>query len=319
MNFCTTLYGNSYVRFLYAQIGSIKLNSPESNHYIIYNDVDYEFLSPFEKDSKIKLIELSGIDINQNQDLFKIISSKVHFWREALKNLPDGPIIMLDVDTRVNYNFINYKDYDFDIGFTIKKEQFPLNTGVLLINNCFKVKSFFDAWTLATDEIIYDPVKLKISKNRKYRYGGADQMSFQKLIEFDPDNESYIEILNGLKFAALDCNIYNQTKSVPLNKNIKIFHLKGAWHNVINEGYSFNKKRTLKDSFEILDFFEKCLNKTSLTFQISNYYSELNIPYFKNGVVSKINYWQASVLYLIKKYRVSILRKVFSKYRNVRI
>ena len=75
MIFCTTLYGNDYVKFLYAQIGSIKINSPESEHYIIYNSIDNEYLDPLKEDRKIKLIRLSEIVINQQQDLSKIISS----------------------------------------------------------------------------------------------------------------------------------------------------------------------------------------------------------------------------------------------------
>lgn len=318
MIFCTTLYGNDYVKFLYAQIGSIKKNSPECDHYIIYNSVDKEYLDPLKEDRNIKLIRLSKIVINQQQDLSKIISSKVHFWNAALDHLPDKPVIMLDVDTLVNFNF-NKSTFDFDLGFTIKKERYPLNTGVIYLNNSPEVRSFFNKWADTTIEIINNPTKLAISTSNEHPYGGADQMSFQNLIKFNLENRSFNSNFNGLKLAALECEIYNQTNSVPFSKLIKVFHLKGAWHNVINKGYSFNKKRKLSESLSILLYFEKCLNFFSQKYFVDNSYTTLNIPYIKKGKVNKLYYKYCYFKYLTTKFSLFIFRKFIPRLNRIRM
>ena len=318
MIFCTTLYGNDYVKFLYAQIGSIKRNSPESEHYIIYNSVDNEYLDPLKEDRKIKVIRLSEIVINQQQDLSKIISSKVHFWNAALNYLPDKPVIMLDVDTLINFNF--YKTtFDFDLGFTIKKERYPLNTGVIYLKNSPEIRSFFNKWADTTIEIINNPTKLAISTSNEHPYGGADQMSFQNIIKYDVKKGSFKTNYNGLKFASLECEIYNQTNSVPYDKSVKIYHYKGGWHNVINKGYSFNKKRTLKDSFSLLIYFNNCLDYFTNKYKITNLYTSLNLPYLKRGKVNRLKYIVHYIFYLSKKIAVSLIRKVFPKFKQIRI
>ena len=319
MIFCTTLFGNDYVKFLYAQIGSIKRNSPESDHYIIYNSIENEYLNPLTNDNKIKLIEINKIIVDKKQDLQKVISSKVHFWKTALEFLPDKEVIMLDVDTLINFNFSKNSNFNFDLGFTYKKDRIPINTGVMYLINSPKIRLFFAKWVEMTDQIINNPNLLSISKSIDYPYGGADQMSFQKIIKYDTDNDSFSSKLNGLKLVKLECEIYNQTNSVPYDKSVKIYHYKGGWHNVIIKGYSFNKKRTLKDSYSLLIFFNSCLEYFSNSYKIVNSYTSLNVPYFKGGKVNRLKYMGHYIFYLTKKASISLLRKVFPKFKHVRI
>ena len=291
LNFATTVFGNNYLTFLYALIGSLDKSIASFKLNVFYKDIQVSYIEEI-NDSRINFIDLNSIKFKNTKTIHHLISSKIYLWREALSYLPYGEtVFFLDTDTIVNKNPAEKINFDFNILFTIKNEKRPINTGVIIVKNNDFVKDFFERWAKRTIEIIEDDNLLNIAISKNHPYGGADQMSFYELVNFNSYNNPFHLKSSHEKIFTLECENFNQTNSVKLNKQTYIYHFKGGWHDVILNGKTFNFKRTLKDSREMLIMFNKHLTDFSNNFNIYNDYSKLSLSYF-NFESNSINYFK---------------------------
>jgi len=291
LNITTTVFGDSYLTFLYALIGSLEQNIVNYKLYVFYKDINVKNIEKIQS-HRIDFIDLNSIKFKNISTINHLISSKIYLWREALNYLPDGEtVIFLDTDTIINKNPINSLDFDFNILFTIKNERFPINTGVIIVKNNLFTKSFIDKWAARTIEIIEDENLLDIAISKRQPYGGADQMSFYEMVNFNTYENPLIAQKSQNKIFTLECSKFNQTNSVKVDKDTFIYHFKGAWHNVIINGGTFTFKRNFMQSKEMLIMFNRHLSYFSRNFNFSNNYTKLSLNYF-DFEKNSINYFK---------------------------
>lgn len=292
LNFATTVFGNSYLTFLFALIGSIDKSVESFKLYVFYKDIDIKNIQGI-SDSRINFVDLNSINFKNTTTIHHLISSKIYLWREALSYLPEKEtVLFIDVDTIINKNPTEKLNLDFNIIFTKKNEKRPINTGVLIVKNNGFVKDFFERWAQRTIQIIEDRNLLDIAISKNHPYGGADQMSFYGLVNFQTYNKPLTSEVLDQKILAFECNEFNQTNSVKVDSKTFIYHFKGGWHDVLLNGKSFNFKRTLKESKEMLIMFNNHLSYFSKEFNVSNNYTSLKLSYFnfKNDKTDFIQY-----------------------------
>lgn len=289
-------YGENHLGFLFTSIYSIQKNAPNSEIYVFWQDINSEVFELSKKVfSKVHFVNTS-FDIKGNKIVR--ISSKTLIWHYAanyLFKLGYENACFLDSDTLLIKDISHLYSDNFDIGFSIKDNVWPLNTGVLLVKLSEKTVDFFKRWQKLTVEILTDPKLYNQANLKEYPYGGSDQMSFYKMIDFNKK----IRIFNSEDTICkgFDSNIFNQTDSKELNDGNHIIHYKGGWQSVLLHGKTF-KYRPLEDSLPQLNLFIKNYLETKQFFVSSfpilkNSNIGINIPSWYNyrkRTVSKKRY-----------------------------
>ena len=104
LNFATTVFGNSYLTFLFALIGSIDKSVESFKLYVFYKDIDIKNIQGI-NDSRINFVDLNSINFKNTTTIHHLISSKIYLWREALSYLPEEQtVLFIDVDTIIYKN-----------------------------------------------------------------------------------------------------------------------------------------------------------------------------------------------------------------------
>ena len=198
-------------------------------------------------------LQFINTDIKFEKDPIKRISSKTILWSRAVNDSPRRNIVLLDCDILVRTSLSKYFQNNFDIGFTYKNEQFPLNTGVMLIKKNPSSLKFFEKWKQDTLKIIKDDAMREKASSVDYPYGGPDQMSFYKILNYKKDKTDYeIQIDDkNLSLVGFPCRFLNETNSVPLNDKIDVIHYKGGWQPILMKGARFSKYRSFKNGKEM--------------------------------------------------------------------
>ena len=299
----TTVFGNKFNGMLIALMESAHLNWPDAQIVVYYQDIDEAFLTAFSKTySQVSLIRTS---FNFHTDKIQRISSKTLMWHYAVDNEDEGDyVILIDVDTLILKPVVSNIPEIFDVLFTSKKDGFPINTGVLIVKISRFTKSFFNIWNQETRLILESSSLLK-EANTSIEYGGADQMSFNRLIKFHRDITTYnlIQEGNSITIKAIPCSKFNETNSRKVTDSIHIIHYKAGWQRVLLEGKAFSKYRNWRDSEEMLilyiGYYNLALKKIQLNLPLKfNKLISLHIPDYikKNSKAGKnFSYW---LLYL---------------------
>jgi hypothetical protein len=181
------------------------------------------------------------------------IPAKMHLWTKAVNEYTEN-LCFVDSDAIVAKSpAIFLETYKEDIIFTDKKEQFHINTGVMLVRPSNMVRNFFMLWTAEIMNIITDSELLDRAISTKNHYGAADQMAFYELIGYQPDKQKYIlpSDFGTISLRSVPCDILNQTNSVPLDDGIFVYHYKGAWRDILRKN-TFTPARTRSDSLPML-------------------------------------------------------------------
>lgn len=235
MRFITSAYGNAYSAFLAVFLRSVHKNCPESPVTVYWQDMDDDIIEAIRSIFPSTQFVKTNFSITGSAN--HKIPSKMKLWLKAMEESHDESVCLIDSDMIVQRDpalFLN----DADCIFTDKKEQFQLNTGIVLLRNSPSALCFLNDWTKKTIAIVENPALLEQAVSPKNHYGAADQMALYTLIDYKPEKKEYAYPTPHGQFTlkAEPCTFLNQTNSVPLSPDIYIYHYKGGWRDVLLKG-----------------------------------------------------------------------------------
>ena len=300
-------YGENHLGFLFTSVYSIRRNAPNAQIFVFWQDIESDLFTKFQSIyPEVNFVE-TKFDIKGSHIVR--ISSKTFLWHYAAQYLFDkgfNNACFMDCDTLLIKDIAHLFKDEFDIAFSVKKDVWPLNTGVLLLKLSLNSVKFLLRWQKLTLEILHDVNLYNQANIKDYPYGGSDQMSFYKLINYQ--NEMMVFNDGKVVCKAYDSEIFNQTESKALSDTNHIIHYKGGWQPVLLRGRTF-KYRPLNDSLPQFDLFVANYIETKQKF-VSFF------PSLKNSNIGlNLPSW-----YDIKRKKVSmgkyVLTKVISNYED---
>ena len=250
------------------------------------------------------------------------ISMKTLLWEKAVEEAEDRPLVLLDGDTLVTGDVSRYFEECFDIGFTVKDEQVPINSGVLLVKTPKNSRLFFQKWREQTIALLRDPERYDESIRL---CGGIDQMAFVNIIGFKRQTGLYTVTYGVVPLAvkAFPCSVLNQTRSAPVVPETLIYHYKGGWRRILTDGGLFTKKRPKKDSFEMyllyMKTFLSAVDKIVLKEKVFNIRSMgIFLPFYiaSDGHAIFAGYAMYVIIYRLNKISIKLSRRIFGKKIN---
>lgn len=285
------IFGNKYDGMLLTLLYSLKKNIDNANCYVFYQDNSELFNSIKKTFHDFEFIKTS-FSFSENKVLR--ISSKTLMWSEAIlwiyknkKSIFDYAIF-LDVDTLVLKDPIiilsESKKIDADVLITVKdEEKWPINTGVIITKITQKTCFFFQKWQEDTFKLFNSEQSLYQASSVDYPYGGVDQMSMHKIVEYSRNaNHFYLKNCCGLNIKKILCTNFNQTNSMPINDDIFIIHYKGVWQHILLHGENFTKYRRRIDSMQMYEYYLN-MYKSSVEYLRSKC-SDPKFNYFNCGI-----------------------------------
>lgn len=255
MRFITTIYGDNYLPMLWVHLQSIAYHHPDTPVSIFYEDISKNEIRILQSSfPNYKFIR--GPALIKERDVMKIIPLKLRYWSIACDAYPDEVVYLLDCDTIACSNISHFIDEDFDVVYTWKNEQFPLNTGVIILKSKSNVRKFMKHWLNRTEEIIANPVDFKkaIEVN-----GAADQQALFEILA-TKDYDGFVERnIEGemVKFKGIACKYLNEINCVPITEDTHIIHYKAGWHPILLENASFTKNRPQEACKEMFDYWQR--------------------------------------------------------------
>lgn len=251
IHFVTSAYGESYIGLLLTALYSIHQSNPTAKISVYWQDINEQRIQLLQQ--AFPMAEFVKTDYALQNDYRQRIASKTLLWEEAIERITATCICLLDSDVLVLRNIATFFDSDFDIAFTVKPEQFPINTGVMLVQKSAGSERFFAEWRQRTLNILADPEQFAQANATDLPYGAADQMSLYQLVGYASDKTNFAVRLNDDTFKVISypCAQLNETNSVPITPEHAILHYKGGWRAILLEGKGFHKYRTKQDSFEM--------------------------------------------------------------------
>ena len=314
---------------LLTNLYSITKNVSGSKVSVFWQDIPIEIKDEFKR--AFPEIDFNDTHFDLASSQIKRISSKTLVWNYASSKFKNQNLCFIDVDTLVIKDISKFFNFDFDILFTYKKESSPLNTGVMLCKGEF-FEIFFKKWLEETFIILNDKHLLSQASSINHPFGGADQMSFYNLINYNTEIDKYdFEINNTrIKLIGIPCEILNETRSTKISNKTHIIHYKGGWQPILLDGKGFTKNRPKKDSWEMyllylkthkmaLEYFNRVLNKKyvlgSFGIRIPFYLSKIDFKENKIGYIffyffSKLGRMRTNT-FLLGKYIVSKINNIY--------
>lgn len=325
--FIISIFGEKHIGMLLSNLYSLLKNVPESQVSVFWQDISPKLKNDFKK----AFTEIDFIDtaFDFSSDEIKRISSKTLMWHHAAEKFKNNSLCFIDVDVLVIKDVSKFFDNNFDILFTYKEDRFPLNTGVLFCKgNVFEI--FFKKWLEETLLILNNNFLISLAMSTKHPFGGADQMSFYKILNYSKKNDQYKIAIDNQKitFKGIPCDILNETTSTKIKKTAHIIHYKGGWQPILLEGKGFTRYRSKKKSWEMyllylkthkkaLEYFNKALNKN---YKLGSF--GIKIPFYLNKVNFKESKSKYAVFYFISclekiKSNIILLKKhIINKYNK---
>ena len=196
----------------------------------------------------------------------------------------------------------------------------------MLIKNSKSSQMFMNHWKNETLKIISDDNLLEKACSIDYPYGGADQMSFMQIINYNKLEKKYTCSINdnSIKLLAYPCEEINMTNSKPLNDKIHIIHFKGGWQPILVRGSRFTKDRpfnTGKEMFLLfLKTYKNAINRLKIinaSISINDY--NISFPNYLNEDSFKIKKFSFYLFIIISniKYIPSLILKILSKLKKI--
>lgn len=250
MRFVTSVYGKKYGGMLLSLLYSVRQSNPNARMTIYWQDVASETLLLKKVFSEFDFVDTTH---DVSYDLVNRIAHKTLLWADAAARHKHERIVFVDVDMLILKDLSGFFDDSFDIAFTYKDEQYPVNTGTFLACGSTATEEFFKKWHSETKKILSDPLLRARATSSSYPYGAPDQMAFYTLIEFKRGSTEYAVTVGGkrLRCKGLPCELLNETNSRPLNDRMHIIHYKGGWHSILIDGTDFTPRRPKEDSWEM--------------------------------------------------------------------
>lgn len=310
------VYGNKYVGMLIAALYSVIKNKITAKVSVFWQDIDENI----QKDIKNAFdnVEFIETQFNFESDITVRISSKVLLWSYAAEYYCGQNICIVDVDTLVIRNINKFFSEEFDVAFTYKDEQFPLNSGVLLAKGD-KSTYFFRKWRVNTVKIIQDPMLFAEANNMAGVFGGADQMSLYRMLGYNKEKVCYESEIDGVKlfFKGYECKYLNETNSKKIEADTFIIHYKGGWQPILLEGHLFTKNRKKHDSMEMYKLYLRtylgsidylnCRTKKSYSHKKLG----IVVPFYINKITGREN----EILYHLYVLKIKLIKLINNIYR----
>lgn len=310
--FVTSVFGEKHIGMLLVNLYSIKKNTKSAPVFVFWQEINEDIIKDFKK--AFPNVDFFKTDFDISSSKIKRISSKTLVWEYASNKIKDQNICFLDADMFVLKDIKNFFDKDFDILFTDKdKELFPLNTGVILSKG-ENIRFFFSKWLEVTLKIINSKDLLKQALSTNYPFGGADQMAFYNLVNYNRNKKEYNIVIENkeIKALAVPCSVLNETKSRVIDENTYIVHYKGGWQMILLNGRGFTKNRTKKDSWSMYmlylkSYIDSISYLNSMTGKKYNTESfGINIPFYLDKNTLKENKFLYGIFYFI-----SFIRQIY--------
>lgn len=188
MRFIISIFGSKHIGMLITNLYSIQESNPNAKISVLWEDISEKYINPviktFEKLSFIKT------NVGFTNDPIKRIASKTIVWQMGADKYPNENLAFIDVDMIVLQDISHYFKQSFDIMFTYKNEQYPINTGVILCGKTYKTQLFFEQWKNETLKILQNESDMKKASDSNYPYGAPDQMSFYQMIDYKRERQN---------------------------------------------------------------------------------------------------------------------------------
>ena len=245
LRFYTNCYGNKFAPYLYVLLQSIdEIYGSDAQAIVYYDDLAIDAVSsikrkmPHAKLYHYNLRQRGGFFYERKGEPHKAqfqIAKARHFITASVDDALDGPMVILDCDMLVTKRLDEYVSYvdNCDMVFTYKSEpdeqlQWPINSGIQIINNSLKIRKFYSLWHNETNWIIRhngDPRNL---------WGGMQQAAFGRIIK-TRDIEDYKNgfARNGCHLRGVPCKYLNETRRTQEFDDACIVHYKGHWRGVL--------------------------------------------------------------------------------------
>lgn len=124
---------------------------------------------------------------------------KLAYWNARVQAAAEGEhLLLIDVDTMILRPLDDVWSRPFDLAYTVKRAQFPLNGGVIFLRVSDRVKRFVGAWVDENARLLTDTNK---RKPWQVKYGGINQAALGHMLE-------QIDV-TGVQVAALPCQEWN--------------------------------------------------------------------------------------------------------------
>lgn len=258
MHFVITCYGERYAPFLAVCLRSVRLFAG-SHSVTVINDLPESVIACLKAANPnatfIHLIQY----VTSLSQYEKRVAGKLDYWLYWMTSAPNGRVVVfIDADVFVRADISGDLPSDFDVMFTRKEERIPINTGVLALRVSDSSKAFMQLWRDETFKVFSDPDLLAHGVKVG---GGISQFTLLRLMGV-PDGGQTREGLNEvdlscgtIRFFGAECDLLNQTNSVPLSSPAKILHYKAGWHPILLDGKKFSRNRPYHESAEMYQFW----------------------------------------------------------------
>ncbi|MDP8230797.1 MAG: hypothetical protein P9L93_06830 [Candidatus Gorgyraea atricola] len=263
MRFITTVYGVYYLPFVCVLLQSIEQYHPFEKVSIFYDDLpDHEALILRDRFPVYEFIQ-NPKTIEEDHILQKI-PLRLRHWFKACELYPEESLFFLDCDAALCKNMANFINDSYDVMYTWKPEQTPLNAGMVAINNNKSGRVFMKNWLALTEEIVHDEEKLRFAHKMN---GGGSQHTMAILLDSSDYDASFERTIDGetVRFKGMACKYLNETNSCPITADTHVIHYKTGWHPIILEGKPFTKNRPKDLGKEMWDYWHKLYREFSLT------------------------------------------------------
>ena len=287
------IYGDKHTPLAYSFIYSALDVRPDCRIVIGYDNFPkFELLLLRIAFPTVNFVQLSSSAVNLKSHAAKA-SIKIRMWNQLfLAHLGDDELgAFLDIDTLILKSPFEGIPEVAQLFLTRKAGKWPLNTGVVFAKKSEGTRQAFSEWERETISILSSD---DINRKAELISGGADQHSLIELLEIseklrDETISSVVSDRFGIQVEFVPCSIYNQTESVPLDRNIKIVHFKAGWHKILLDSAPYSKNRPESSSSEMHSLWQATYFKANKLL-----YENLNLMAWRDKsiihTVASINY-----------------------------
>ena len=257
VRFIVANYGPRHVGMLLAHLHSVARSHPDTAVSVYWQDIPENLLDALRAVCPNAQFERTTYDFAQ--DPLQRISSKVLCWaRAAEEHETEAMLVFCDSDTLVRRNLRRFFDKGTEeVVVTVKPENVPLNSGVVLARGGVKASAFFRFWRDETLAILRTPELFLQANDLSKSYGGTDQMSLYRLLDYRRETEYYTVRCGDhqVRVRTEPCAMLNETNSRPLTDEIHVVHYKAGWQRILLDGRPFSRFRPRAASWEMLELF----------------------------------------------------------------
>jgi len=296
---------------------------------VIYYDYRIDRLAGIKK--TFPNVEFINMDLGEEYNFFKVNSGRIRHFRKILDCIPENEsVAFMDCDTFILKDFQHLFKNKFDVALTYKKDDFPINFGVILGNNSKRLKNFFEYTAQRIDEIFSNDEYLM---EATLKSGAADQHSANELIfqgnkipfhyNFNVSSrkaiysqEYNIDINDeSTKIIFFECEKYNQVLCAPLDDNLHIIHFKSSWHPILN-GYIDFKDEARRNKEQCTEMFNAWQNMSKI---ISEKFTKNMLLALNEDIDKKVRKVILSEQYMLNKKNFLSIISEYNKKSDLKI